>query len=96
MRPWKKPIDILVRLQEAQEICLARSFTKKDNEVYRKLIIDVMIELDCTFKELNRKCGVGFHRHVIGPNAPIRYMRALIYSCWAKEISAKRDALLAQ
>ncbi len=90
MMPPKPTIDILVRLQEAQDKCLLGPLTHKDDEIYRELILDVLFELNLPILELQLSTGYGLRRHILGKNSPHRAMRRLVYSHWKKLIKVRR------
>ena len=88
--PYK---DILVRIDEASAECLDREAfrdRKKVDGTYRKIIVDVMMELDIPFREFNRMMGMAMHCQLTGPGSCARHYRTLIYRVMKQAIKKKR------
>lgn len=88
--PYK---DLLVRLDEAIEECKDREAFQNREKVdytYRKIIVDVMYELDISFPKFNRMMGMAMHCQLTGPGSCARNIRILIYTVMKEKIKKNR------
>ena len=84
---------MLVRIDEAIVECEDREAFRdrqKVDRTYRKIIVDVMMELDIPFRKFNRMMGMAMHCQLTGPGSCMRLYRILIYKTMKGAIKKKR------
>ena len=84
---YEKKVDIVEQLDKAIE-------TKNyDDKEFRRLLVDVIYELDVSLNGFQKLFPCCVKRYILGLNAPHRFTRALMFGEWKRLIEKKRNAV---